>query len=176
MTTFLIVVALAIAFLLLVIALRPPDFRVSRSIVVNAPAAKPFALVNDFRRWEAWSPWEKVDPNVKREYDGAPQGAGAKYHWLGNRNVGEGRMEILESKPNELVRIRLQFLKPMAATHTTDFTFAEQNNATTVTQTMYGNNSFLAKAMGLVMNMDKMIGPMFEKGLADVKRLSESQA
>ena len=174
LTTILIIVGLVIVVLAIVIAVQPSTFRISRSVTVNAPASAAFAQVNDFRKWESWSPWEKVDPNTKKTYEGSPSGVGAKYAWAGNRQVGEGRMTILENRPNELIRIRLEFLKPMKATHMTDFTFAQSGNQTVVTQSMYGKNNFLAKAMHLVMNMETMIGPMFEKGLSQLKTVAET--
>jgi hypothetical protein len=174
MTVFFILVAL-VAVLAVVIAMRPNTFRYERSVTIAAPAATVFPHVNDFHKWEAWSPWEKVDPNTKKTYGGSPSGVGATYHWSGDKNVGEGRMEILESKPGELIRIKLQFMKPFPAINTTDFTFREQNGTTVLTQAMYGCNSFMAKAFGLVMNMDTMIGTQFEKGLADIKRIAEAK-
>ncbi len=170
----LIAVVAIIVILLVVIALRKPTFRYERSITINAPAAAAFALVNDFHKWEAWSPWEKVDPNTKRTITGAQSGVGAKYAWEGNKNVGSGHMEILESKPNELIKIDLVFLKPMPGHNTTEFTFKQEGNNVIVTQAMYGCNSFMGKVFGLFMNMDKMIGGQFEKGLADIKRLAEA--
>jgi uncharacterized protein YndB with AHSA1/START domain len=175
MTTALIVIGVLIVGLLVVIVSRPNNFRYERSISIAAPADKAFAQVIDFNKWAAWSPWEKMDLNTKKTYEGAPSGVGAKYHWLGNKNVGEGRMEITEVKPNELIRIRLEFIKPMAAVNTTDFTFKQDGSNVVVTQSMYGCNTFMGKAFGLVMNMDKMIGSQFAKGLADIKRIAEAK-
>ena len=151
------------------IALQSSEFRVVRSAILSAPAQALFALVNDFHRWEAWSPWEKLDPALERSYDGSPAGVGAVYSWVGNNQVGEGRMTILESNPNDLIRIKLEFLKPFAATHTAEFTFKPEGDRTRVTWNMFGEKNFLSKAIGLFMNMDKMIGDNFEQGLAQLE-------
>ena len=135
-----------------------------------------FAQVNDFHKWAAWSPWEKIDPNMKKTYEGSPAGNGAVYSWAGNKDVGEGRMTITDSKPGELVRIKLEFMKPWAATNATDFTFTPQGNQTGVKWTMSGDKNFMAKAFTLFMDMDKMIGNDFEKGLAQMKSVSEAAA
>lgn len=171
-----IVIVGVLSALLLLVALQPSDFRVERSITVAAPAAVVFAEVNDFHRWEAWSPWAKMDPAMKQTYEGAPAGVGAVYSWVGNGQVGEGRMTILESKPGELVRINLEFFKPFAATNTATFVFTPTGDQTTVTWSMTGKNNFVGKAMCLVMSMDKMVGGEFEKGLADIKSLAEAAA
>jgi len=166
----------AVVVLLVVVALQPSSFRIERSATIAAPPAAVFAQVNDFHNWEAWNPWQKVDPGVKNTYSGAPAGPGATFAWQGNKDVGEGRMTIVESHPNDLVKIRLEFLKPFAATNTADFTFVPAGNQTRVTWAMFGDNSFMAKAMGLIMNMDKMVGGQFEKGLADLKSIAETKA
>lgn len=175
MATF-IVILLIIVVVCVVIASRPSAFRITRSVTVSGPASAVFVQVNDFRRWDRWSPWEKLDPATKKSYEGPGAGAGARYAWAGNSKVGEGRMTITESRPNELIRIRLEFLKPFRATHTTDFTFKQEGDRTIVTQSMYGNNNFLGKAITLVMNQDRMIGTMFEKGLAELKSVAEASA
>jgi len=139
-----------------------------------APPATVFAQVNDFHKWEAWNPWAKIDPAMKETYEGAPAGVGAVYTWAGNNEVGTGRMTISESRPGELVRIKMEFLKPFAATHTAEFAFKPEGDGTAVTWSMFGKNDFLAKAMCLFMDMDKMGGGMFEKGLADMKAVAEA--
>lgn len=171
-----IVLALAVIVIVLVmvVARRPSEFRVERTAVIGAPAAAVFAQVNDFHKWGAWNPWGKVDPEMKQAYDGAPAGVGAVYTWAGNRKAGEGRMTITESRPNELVRIRLEFFKPFAGTSTAEFTFRPQNDQTRVTWSMTGTNNFMAKAFHLVMNMDRMIGGQFDRGLADMKSTVEA--
>lgn len=167
-------VVLLILFVI-VVALRPSDFRVERSAALRAPAQAAFAQVDDFRNWRAWSPWEKLDPALKRSYEGPPCGTGAVYSWQGNKDVGEGRMTITESRPGELVRIRLEFFKPFAATNTTEFRFQPQGDSTAVTWSMSGRNNFFAKAISLFINMDRMVGGMFEQGLAQMKASVEKR-
>jgi hypothetical protein len=169
----LIVLAVLVVVLLIVAALRSADFRVERSIVVAVPPAAVFAQVNDFHKWRAWNPWAKMDPAMKETYDGPPSGVGASYSWSGNKNVGAGRMTLTESRPVEWIRIKLEFLKPFAATNTAEFTFKPNGNQTVVTWSMFGKSNFICKLMGLFMSMDKMIGSQFEKGLADLKKASE---
>jgi hypothetical protein len=143
---------------------------------MRAPAAAAFAQVNDFHNWRAWSPWEKIDPALKRSYEGPQAGAGATYAWQGNKDVGEGRMTILESRPGELVRIKLEFFKPFAATNTAEFTFKPAGDGTAVTWSMSGQNNFLARAICVFVNMDKMVGGMFEQGLAQMKTVVEGRS
>jgi uncharacterized protein YndB with AHSA1/START domain len=169
----LVALAVIVAGALVVVATRPAEFRVTRTGTIAAPPATVFAQVNDFHKWEAWNPWGKLDPAMKESYEGAPAGVGAVYTWTGNSQVGEGRMTITESRPNELIRIKMEFLKPFAATSTAEFTFRPEGNRTAVTWTMEGTNNFMAKAMHLVMNMDRMIGGQFEKGLAAMKSVAE---
>ena len=163
-----------IAILVVVIMLQPATYQVERSTTINAPAAVVFAQVNDFHKWNGWSPWAKLDPAMKHTFEGAPAGTGAGYSWAGNKEVGEGRMTIIDSHPSDLVKIKLEFLKPFAATSATDFTFTPQGNQTLVKWKMVGENNFMAKAFHLVMNMDKMIGSDFEKGLAQMKAVAEA--
>ena len=163
---------------LIVVAMQPTDFKVERSATMRAPAPAAFAQVNDFQNWRAWSPWEKVDPALKRQYEGPKAGAGAIYAWQGNKDVGEGRMTITESKPGELVRIKLEFFKPFAATNAAEFSFRPAgqgggNESTLVTWTMTGQNNFLSKAICLFVDMDKMVGGMFDQGLAQMKTVVE---
>jgi hypothetical protein len=169
-----IVVLLVIVFII-VVAMRPADFRISRKTTVAAPAAAVFPHVNEFARWRAWSPWENLDPDLKRTYEGPAAGKGASYHWVGNPKVGEGRMTITESRPAELVQIRLEFLKPFQATNTAEFAFAPAGKETQVTWAMTGRNNFMAKAFSLLMNMDKLLGGEFEKGLAKLKSVAENK-
>ncbi|MGE0609287.1 MAG: SRPBCC family protein [Pirellulales bacterium] len=172
----LIAVAVIVLLLVIVIAVQPADFRIARDTIVAAPAEAAFSRVNDFHNWPAWSPWENIDPDLKRTYDGPTAGKGASYAWSGNSDVGEGKMTILESRPDELIRIDLQFIRPFAATNATEFTFEPQGDNTKVTWTMTGKNGFVAKAFGLLMNMDKMVGGDFEKGLASLKQVAEKEA
>lgn len=163
-----------IVILVVIIAIQPATYQVERSTTISAPAAVVFAQVNDFHKWNAWSPWAKLDPAMKQTFEGAPAGTGAVYSWAGNKEVGEGRMAITESHPSDLVRIKLEFLKPFAARSTTEFTFTPQGNQTSVKWKMSGENNFMTKAFHLVMNMDKMIGSDFEKGLAQMKAVAEA--
>jgi uncharacterized protein YndB with AHSA1/START domain len=170
----LIAVAAVLVVLVVVIATRPTEFRVQRSATIAAPAPLVFAQVNDFHKWEAWSPYVKRDPAMKKTFEGAPAGVGAIYTWSGNNEVGEGRTTIIESRPGELIRIKLEFVRPFASTSTAEFTFKPEGDRTAVTWALDGRNGLPAKAMGLVMNMDRMIGDDFEKGLAQIKAIAEA--
>ncbi len=161
--------------LLVVIAMQPADFRLERSATIGAPPEEVFAQVNDFHAWQEWSPWAKLDPDVKNTYQGSDAGTDAVFKWSGNNEVGEGKMTIIESKPNELVRIKLEFIRPFAATNTAEFDFKPEGEGTAVTWKMYGPNSFVGKAIHLVMDMDKMLGSDFEKGLAQMKSVVEAK-
>jgi hypothetical protein len=158
-----------VAVFALVVALQPSDFRVARSATISAPPAVVFSQVNDFHKWEAWSPWAKMDPAAKNTFAGAPSGTGAIFEWAGNSKVGEGRMTLIESRSPDLIRIRLDFVKPFAATNMAEFTFRPEGNETAVTWSMTGKNNFIARALCLFMNMDKMVGGEFEKGLENLK-------
>jgi hypothetical protein len=157
-----------------VVAMQPAEFRVARSAIIFAPTPDVFAQVNDFHNWEAWSPWAKLDPAAKVSFAGSPAGEGAVFNWSGNRKVGEGRMTLIESKPSERIRIRLEFVKPMQGTSIAEFTFIAQGERTAVTWSMTGRNGFIAKAVCLVMNMDKMIGGDFEQGLVNLRAVAEA--
>ena len=170
----LIAIAVIVVVFLIVVALQPGDFRVARTATMSAPASAVFAQVNELRNWEAWSPWAKLDPAAKNAFEGPPAGTGAIFRWAGNNQVGEGSMTITESRPSELVRFKLEFLKPMAGTSTTEFTFKPGGHQTTVTWSMSGENNFIAKAMCLFMSIDKMVGGQFEQGLAAMKSIVEA--
>jgi len=172
----LIALAVIVVVFVVIVALQPSEFSVVRSATISAPAPALFAQVNDFHKWEAWNPWGKLDPTMKQAYEGAPAGTGAIYTWSGNNEVGEGRMTITESRPSDLIRIKLEFFKPFAATNTAEFTFKPEGNQTAVTWSMTGNNNFMAKAVHLFMNMDKMVGGQFEKGLAQMGSVVEAAA
>jgi len=171
----LIVLFALIAAAVIIVQLQPEDFKLSRSIKIAAPAAEVFPQVNDFHNWEAWSPWAKLDPAAKNTFEGPAAGVGSIFKWSGNDKVGEGTMTVVESKPNELVKIKLEFVRPFAATNDTEFTFKEEDKQTLVTWTMSGKHNFVGKAMCLVMNMEKMVGPDFEKGLANLKAVVEGK-
>jgi len=168
-------IAAVVLIFLIIVALQSPDFRVSRSATMSAPAPAVFAHVNDLHRWEAWNPWGKIDPAMKQTYEGAPAGVGQIYSWVGNSQVGEGRMTITESRPSDLVCIKLEFFKPFKATNAAELTFKPEGNQTAVTWSMSGTKNFMHKAVHLFMNMDKMVGGQFEKGLADLKAIVEGE-
>ena len=170
----LIAVAVIVVVFLVIVALQSKEFRVARSATMAAPPSVVFAQVNDFHKWEAWNPWGKIDPAIKQNYEGAQAGVGAIYTWTGNREVGEGRMTIIESRPSELIRIKMEFFKPFAGNSTAEFTFKPENSQTALTWSMFGANNFMAKAMHLVINMDKMIGGQFDRGLASMKSIVET--
>lgn len=164
-------VLLVIGFLALV-AVQPATFRIERSREVAAPSWVVFNIVSNFRRWSAWSPWEKLDPNMQKQHSGSETGVGAVYEWSGNPEVGKGRMTITESVPPEKVTIRLEFMEPWQATNTTLFTFSGKGKESTVTWSMEGKNDFLGKAMSLFMDMDAMVGKDFEAGLAELEKIA----
>ncbi len=168
-----IIIALAVAFVLIFAATRPGSFRVERTIAIKAPPEKIFPAINDFHQWEAWSPWEKIDPAVKRTYTGAASGKGASYAWQGNKEIGEGRMEILESTPDAKLLIKIEFIKPFAAQNTVEFTLDRLGDVTKVTQAMYGPSPYIAKLMGLFFSMDKMVGEKYDEGLLALKGIAE---
>lgn len=171
-----IVVAVAVIVLVFVVivAMQRSEFRIVRSATISAPPSVLFAHVNDFHRWETWSPWEKLDPAMTRSYEGASSGVGAIYAWSGNEEVGKGRMTITESREDELVRITLEFLEPFAATNTTEFMFTPEGGQTVVTWSMFGEHGFVGKLFSVFMDMDAMVGPDFEKGLGQMKAIAES--
>ena len=171
-------ILLALAFIailfIVVIAGQPDEFKVVRSAKITAPPEKIFPHVNDLHKWEAWSPWAKLDPNAKSSFDGASAGVGAAMSWDGNKKIGAGKMTITESRPGELIRIRLEFIRPFQATNTAEFTFNPDGNQSLVTWSMFGQNNFGGKILGLFMNCDKMVGGDFEKGLAAMKSVMQS--
>jgi hypothetical protein len=149
--------------------MQPGEFRVTRSATMPAPAVAVFPHVNNLRSWEAWSPWARLDPTAKSSFEGPDAGNGASMAWAGNNKVGEGRMTITESRPDEMVRIRLEFLKPMKATNSALFSFKPDGGGTLVTWTMSGTNSFAGKLFNLFVNCEKMVGAQFEQGLANMR-------
>jgi len=129
----LIAIAAIVAVLVIVVAVQPSDFRITRSAAIPVPTSAVFAQVNDFHKWQAWSPWARLDPAAKNTFEGASSGEGAIFQWAGNKEVGEGRMTLMESHPNELIRIKLEFLKPFQATNTAEFTFKPEGDQTIIT-------------------------------------------
>jgi uncharacterized protein YndB with AHSA1/START domain len=172
----LLIIAAIIVVVLIAAAFQPSEFRVTRSATIAAPPAAVFAEVNDFHRWPAWSPWERLDPAMKRTYEGPAAGVGAVYAWEGNREVGSGRMTITESRPADVIRIKLEFLKPMPGLAPTEFTFRPDGTGTAVTWAMTGTNNYLGKIICLFMNMEKFLGGRFEEGLQSLKAAAESPA
>lgn len=170
----LIALAALVVVFLIIAALQPGEFRVSRSVAVSAPAAVAYAQVSDLRKWQEVSPYVKLDPAASYVFDGPQAGPGASLHWIGNSKIGEGRMTIAEVQPDQSVRMNLEFVKPFASTCVAEFTFKPEGDQTVVTWNMIGPKNFVSKAVGLVMNMDKMIGGQFEEGLANLKRVSEA--
>lgn len=169
----LILVVLAVILFLIVATKQPADFCITRTGSISTPASAVFPHVNDLHKWDAWSPWAKLDPNAKNSFEGPSEGVGAKMSWAGNNKVGVGSMTITESRPDDFIQFKLEFLKPMQATNITEFTFTPEDDQTTVTWTMTGTNNFMGKVMGLIMNCDKMVGGQFEQGLASLKSVVE---
>ncbi len=169
----LIALAVAVVAFAAIVAMQPSEFHVSRTATIAAPASTVFAEVNDFRKWRAWSPYDELDPAMKKTYEGAPAGTGASYSWVGNSHAGEGRATIIDSRPNDLIRIQLDFVKPFAGTAFAEFAFRPEGDQTTVAWRLAGRNNFLAKAVHLFMNMDRMVGGQFEQGLAQLKSVAE---
>ena len=167
------VLALLIAAILIYAATKPDSFRIERSTTIKAPSEKVFALINDYKQREAWSPWEKIDPALKRTYSGAASGVGAIYEWSGNKDIGQGRMEIVESTPSTKVSLKLDFITPFEAHNMVDFTLAQQGDTTTITQAMYGPSPYLSKLMTIFFSMEKMVGGKYEEGLANIKAIAE---
>lgn len=170
-----LIVIVFVAFCV-VVAMQPADLKIMRAATFSAPPAAVFEQVNDFHKWDAWSPWAKIDPTMKVTHSGSPSGTGAAYAWTGTGEAGEGKMTIKESHPTEHIGIDLEFIKPFPANNVIDFTFKPNGDKTDVTWTMTGKKDFVMKAFCLVMDMDKMIGADFEKGLAQLKPIVESAA
>ena len=164
---------IALIVFLLIASRQPEEFRITRSAVMAAPAATVFEQVNDLHKWQAWSPWARMDPNAKNSFDGPASGVGAVMSWEGNAKVGKGRSTITESRAGELVRLRLDFLKPMKATNIAEFMFTPAEGGTLVNWSMTGRNQFLGKVMSLVFNCEKIVGGQFDQGLVNLKSIVE---
>lgn len=165
--TVIVVIAIAIAAVLVLAAMRPDTFKVQRSADIQAPPEKVYALISDFKRWQAWSPWEKKDPQMKREF------GDKSYAWQGNKEVGEGKMTIVEAVPPQRMKLSLDFIKPFEAHNTVDFTLQPKDKGTTVTWAMQGNTPYLFKVVHVFVDMDRMVGKDFEAGLANLKAAAE---
>lgn len=168
-----LVVVVAVVVVLVLAASRPDSFRVERTALIQAPPEKVYALIEDFHVWPQWSPFEKLDPDMKRTFSGAEKGQGAVYAWAGNSKAGEGSMKIVETTQATRVTIALDFLKPFKASNTAEFTLLPRDGGTEVTWAMYGPSPFVTKIIHLFFSMDGMVGKDFEAGLASLKRLSE---
>jgi uncharacterized protein YndB with AHSA1/START domain len=172
-----VVLAIAIAIILILAATKPDTFSVQRAAVVKAPPEKIFPLINDFHQWGSWSPWENKDPAMNRTYSGAASGKGAVYAWEGNKNVGTGRMEILDASSPSKIVIKLDFFKPFETHNTAEFTMLPQGDAASATTNidwvMHGPAPFMSKVMQVFMNIDSMVGKDFEIGLSNLKKLTE---
>jgi hypothetical protein len=167
-----VLIIAAIAF----IATRPTNSRIQRSAQINAPADVVFSIINDLRRWTEWSPYDKRDPNMKKTFEGPSAGPGAVYTWNGNSQVGEGRLTIVESKPGELVSMRLEFSRPFKCDNQVNFRIVPSDGGTRVSWIMDGKNNFMGKFMSLIMDMDKMVGTDFEHGLANLNTVAQAEA
>jgi hypothetical protein len=165
---FAVIVAAAIAGVLAYAATKPDSFRVERTVAMKAPPDKIYPQINDLKAWTAWSPYEKRDPAMKRSYGAVTAGKGATYAWDGDKNVGQGNMEILESSPDKVV-IKLDFIKPFEAHNTGEFLLRPKGDVTDVTWAIYGPSPYVSKLMSVFVDFDKMIGKDFEQGLADLK-------
>lgn len=168
-----IAVIVILAVILGMAAMQPDTFTVTRSITIQAPPEKIIPLVNDFRNWQSWSPWEKLDPEMQRTFSGAASGTGAVYAWQGNRDVGEGRMEITGQELPFKVTVKLEFVEPLPSSNVTEFALVPKGNLTTVNWTMTGPMLFVTKIMSVFTSMDKMVGRDFDKGLAQMKAVAE---
>ena len=168
-----VILAIAIVAVLVLAATKPDALRVQRSVSIKAPPERIFPLISDFHQWVTWSPYEQKDPAMKRSYSGAESGKGAVYAWDGDKNVGSGRMEILEASAPQKIVIKLDFFTPFEGHNTAEFTMLPQGDGTHVTWVMYGPANFMSKLIQVFLNLDNMIGKDFEAGLANLKTLTE---
>lgn len=169
-----IVLLIVVAGIIGMAAAQPNEFRIVRTATIGAPPAEVFQQVSDFHNWEHWSPWAKLDPNAKNTFEGPASGEGAIFSWDGNDKVGAGRMTVLESRPNELLKIKLEFTRPMEDTSTTIFDFKPEGDKTVVTWSMEGRHqNLIGKTICMLMNMDKVVGGQFETGLANLRTIVE---
>lgn len=171
--TIAIIIAVLIAAVLIFAATKPDTFRVQRAASIKAPPERIFPLINDFNRWGAWSPWEKKDPAMKRTFGAATSGKGAVYAWEGNKDVGQGRIEIAESVAPSRITLKLDFMKPFEAHNLVEFTLEPKGDATSITWAMQGDTPYFAKIIHVFFDMDKMVGKDFEAGLATLKSIAE---
>jgi carbon monoxide dehydrogenase subunit G len=168
----LVALVVLIAAFAVFVAFLPSDFRVARSATIDAPPAAVFEHVNDLHKWEPWSPWAKLDPNAKVAFEGPPAGKGAAMTWSGNDAVGEGRMTIADSRPDERVAIDVTFVRPFEGSSTSEFAFKPEGEGTAVTWAMSGHQGYIEKAVCFLMNGQKMIGGEMDKGLSQLKAVA----
>ncbi len=171
-----ILILIVLVAALFFVSKQPDEFCTTRSIKIAAPAPVIFPYINDLKRFNQWNPWAKMDPNSTVTFEGADQGDGAKMSWKGNNAVGQGAMTNIETRTNELIRFKMDFLKPMKATNFAEFSLKSEGDFTVVSWSMKGKNNFISKLFHLLVNCDKMVGTQFEKGLADLKLLAEQPA
>lgn len=176
LTTIIVVIAVLIAVVLAMASSKPDSFRVERSATIQASPERIFPLLNDFHQWGKWSPWEKIDPGMKRTFGGPESGVGSSYDWEGNGKAGKGRMEITESQPSSRVLLDLDFIKPFKAHNITEFSLAPNGAGTDLKWAMYGPSPFMTKVMLVFTTMDKMVGKDFDQGLINLKREAEGSA
>lgn len=172
--TAIFVIVVVIAAILIYAATRPDSFRVQRTTRIKAPPERIFPIIDDLHQWEDWSPWEKIDPEIKRTYSGSASGKGAVYKWSGNKDIGQGRIEIIESSPVANIVLKIDFISPFEAHNILEFTLETHDGHTTVTQAMFGPSPYFSKLMGIFFSMDKMVGSKFEEGLASLKAITEN--
>lgn len=173
--TIAIILIVLLCALLGLASTKPDQFQIQREISIKAPPEKVFAMINDFHNWADWSPWEKLDPQMKKTFSGLPSGQGSVYEWEGSSKVGKGRMEIIALAPGSKISIKLDFLKPIEGHNMTDFTLSPEGDSTKVTWAMRGPSPFISKVMQVFMSMDSMVGGDFEKGLANLKAGAEKK-
>jgi hypothetical protein len=170
----LVIIICAVVIFFVFVAMKPDTFSIQRSATFQASPEAVYEQLNSFRNWDDWSPWAKRDPNMKATFSGPEEGVDAHYAWEGNNAVGSGKMTILESQPNRLVKINLEFLKPFAATNLATFTITPEGSHTQLQWEMTGTNNFMSKLFGVIFNMDKTVGKDFEQGLASIKTIVEA--
>ncbi len=170
--TIAIVVLAAIGLLLAFAAAQPDTFKVQRSANIKAPPEKLYGLINDMKAFNTWNPYNLKDPNIKGEYQGPQAGPGAAYHFTGNKDVGKGSVTITDSAPSK-VTMKLDMIEPFEGHNVVEFVLAPKGDSTEVTWAMHGPSPYVGKVMGLIFNMDKMIGRDFEAGLANLKAKAE---
>lgn len=168
-----IIIAVLIAGILILAAMKPDTFRIERKATIKAPPEKIFGILNDFKQWSVWSPWEKKDPAMKRNFGAVTAGKGETYTWEGNKEVGQGGMEITDATPPNKLTIALNFIKPFEASNTVNFALTPAADGTEVAWSMEGKCNFISKIMQVFVSMDKMVGPDFEAGLANLKAAAE---